>query len=635
MAGYHGPVRVRLILALALVLCLPAAPAAAAEQDFGLRFSANMPGRITFAANGSLTCPLADSRCAEAQAGGALNNNSFLARYVDIDASDATFSSSSANLRIPLGSVVRFAGLYWGGDGGEATAGEPVLLRAPGAEGYSEVRARASWGVPPRHYAAFADVTALVAQAGTGHYTVGNVRGNAGQLDAYAGWALVVAYSDATQPTRNQTVFDGYVPVRFGGGGRQATINVSGFLTPLEGTVRTRVGVVAFEGDRGAYGDTLTFNGRAVSDAQNAANNVFNSSISTNNVAQSTRDPAHPNLLGFDADLFQLDGFLPNGARSTSLVAATTNDNYYLTTVTLATDLYAPALVLTKAVTDINGGQVEPGDLLEYAVTVRNAGTDAATATQVVDEVPVNTDLVAGSAAAVNGRVAAGGRTVTANLGTGATAAAGGRLAVGESASFSFRVRVQRSAPETIEIRNVAVATATGATLGEPISFYSNTIVSVVGAGSFSVGGATDPAEEALAATGAPGGVAAPRLELSLGRHAARVRPGRLVRIPVRVDNTGAGAATSVKACVRIPTGLAVADRGGGTVTKGRICWTRAVLTAGEGLATSFTVQAERRTTAMTVGLGASVTAANATARRASTDLRVLAAPAVASAVVG
>jgi len=628
-------VRDRLILVLALILCLPTATAAAAEQDFGLRFSANMPGRITFAANGSLTCPLTDARCAEAQAGGVLNNNSFLAEYVDVDGSDVTFSSSSANLRIPLGSVVRFAGLYWGGDGGEAVAVEPVLLRVPGAEGYTEVRAGSTWGVPPRHYAAFADVTALVAQAGTGYYTVGNVRGNAGQFDAYAGWALVVAYSDATQPTRNQTVFDGYVPVRFGGGGRQATINVSGFLTPLDGTVKTRVGVVAFEGDRGAYGDTLTFNGRAVSDAQNAANNVLNSSISTNNVAQTTRDPAHPNLLGFDADLFQLDGYLPNGARSTSLVASTTNDNYYLTTVTLATDLYAPALVLSKAVRDVNGGEIQPGDVLEYSVAVRNAGTDAATLTQIVDEVPVNADLVTGSATVVNGRVLASGRTVTANLGTGATAAAGGRLAVGETASFQVRVRVQRSAPATTEIRNIAVATATGATLGEPISFYSNTVVSVVGGGSFSVGGVADPTEEALAAAGAPGGVAAPRLELALGRHVARTRPGRLVRIPVRVENTGAGAATSVKACVRIPAGLVVTDRGGGSVAKGRICWTRAVLGTGERLSTSFTVQAAPRSTAVTLDLTASANAANASARRDATALRILAAPAAASAVVG
>jgi uncharacterized repeat protein (TIGR01451 family) len=404
----------------------------------------------------------------------------------------------------------------------------------------------------------------------------------------------------------------------------------------LEGVVRTRLGVVAFEGDRGAYGDTLTFNGRAVSDLANPANNIFNSSISTNNVPQTTRVPAFPNLLGFDADLFQLDGYLGNGLRSTSLVASTTNDNYYLSTVTLATDLYAPVLSMSKSVTDVNGELVRPGDVLAYTVTVRNTGADAATRTVVIDDIPLNADLVANSQSATNGRVLVAGRRLTAHLGSGHTGTAGGTLAVGESASFSFRVRVQRSAPLTTEIRNVALGSTVGATLGEPIAFTSNTQVSVVGGTSFSVGGATDPSEDQLAQFGTEAGVtAAPRLALTLAERSRRVRPGRIVPFRLRVANTGVGSATSVKACVRIPSGLNVIERGGGTTSGSLLCWTRAVLPAGKELRTRFTVQAQPTARSVRVGVAVAANAANATQRRTSATVAVIGTPARPDAVTG
>lgn len=611
--------RLPLLLLAMLSSLVAAGPAVAAERELALRFSENMPGRITFAANASMTCASADPRCADTQAGlNTLNNNGFAAAYVDVDADPGTFSSSSANLRIPLGSIVKFAGLYWGGDAGEAAGAEPVLLRIPGADGYETVAASEAWSTSPRHYAGFADVTELVSRGGTGYYTVANVRGNAGGTDAYAGWSLVVAYTDATQPVRNQVVYDGYVPVRFGSTtGRTATINVDGFLTPLTGTVKTRVGIVAFEGDKGAYGDGMTLNGRAVSDAVNAANNLFNSGISTNNVEQLTRDPAHRNLLGFDADLYQLDGFLGNGQRSTQVVASTTNDNYYVTAMTMATDLYAPQLAIRKAIADQNGGTVRPGDVLTYTVAVQNTGVDGAAATEVEDAVPAGTDFVAGSIKTVNAKASFANGTVTASVGPG------GRLDPGASASFTFSVRVQRNAVATTEIRNIALGTARGATAGIPLSFTSNTIISVVGGTSISVGGPTDATESDLATpVGADATTAAPKLAIDI-RGRRTTRPGGWASFVVRVDNTGTGNATSTRACVDIPKGLSVVRRGGGNVEDGRLCWTRGVLAAGQTLRTAFTLRAAATAPSATVPVRASTLAANATVTRAKTTLAI------------
>ena len=108
-------------------------------------------------------------------------------------------------------------------------------------------------------------------------YTVANVQSATGE-DRYAGWALVVAYEAAGEPPRNLTVFDGLQSVTQGK--PAVTIPVSGFQTPLSGPVRTKLGFVAYEGDRGLTGDSATLDGKVLSDKVNAANNFFNSAIS-------------------------------------------------------------------------------------------------------------------------------------------------------------------------------------------------------------------------------------------------------------------------------------------------------------------------------------------------------------------
>src|SRR5262249_43132376 len=137
-------------------------------------------------------------------------------------------------------------------------------------------------------YQAFVDVTSLVAAAGSGDYWVGDVQEATGQ-DRYGGWSIVVAYRDTTQPARSLTVFDGLQSVVQGSPG--VTIPLSGFRTPPSGPVRTTLGVLAYEGDRGLTGDSLNLNSTTLSDAANPPNNFFNSSISTNGVNVTTKNP--------------------------------------------------------------------------------------------------------------------------------------------------------------------------------------------------------------------------------------------------------------------------------------------------------------------------------------------------------
>ena len=245
-------------------------------------------------------------------------------------------------------------------------------------------------------YAAFVDVTGQVQRAGSGVYTVANVQSATGE-DRYAGWALVVAYEAAGEPPRNLTVFDGLQSVTQGK--PAVTIPVSGFQTPLSGPVRTKLGFVAYEGDRGLTGDSATLDGKALSDKVNAANNFFNSVISVDGQNFTDKTPDYVNQLGFDAKLIGIDGLLANGATSATIGLKTSSDQYLPQVITFATDLYAPVIRATKTVANLThpDGPTRAGDRLRYTVTFANEGLEAATNFVATDKIPPDTTYVAGS----------------------------------------------------------------------------------------------------------------------------------------------------------------------------------------------------------------------------------------------
>jgi hypothetical protein len=52
---------------------------------------------------------------------------------------------------------------------------------------------------------------------------------------------------------------------------------LTGFLTPVSGAFRTRVGVVAYEGDVTTTGDQIRLNNVNLTNAVNPSSNIFNS----------------------------------------------------------------------------------------------------------------------------------------------------------------------------------------------------------------------------------------------------------------------------------------------------------------------------------------------------------------------
>jgi large repetitive protein len=570
-------------VALAGMLLLGLASPALADRAFTARFSTNANGDIAIVGNTLETCQTSVADCANARAGlgTVLNNNNF--SMVRVNTDSTALDSSSARLSLPAGARVLFAGLYYGSRTNSGTGGKSapdstpaglskVDLKPPGASGFDHLTAAVDMSTDVTGaYAAFVDVTARVQRAGSGVYTVANVQSATGE-DRYAGWALVVAYEAAGEPPRNLSVFDGLQSVTQGK--PAVTIPVSGFQTPLSGPVRTKLGFVAYEGDRGISGDSATLDGKVLSDGLNAGNNFFNSVISNDGRYFTDKTPDYVNQLGFDAKRIGIDGLLANGATSATIGLKTSSDQYLPQVITFATDLYAPVIRATKTVANLThpDGPTRAGDRLRYSVTFANEGLEAATNFVATDKIPPDTTYVAGSlriptapASAATptdvvgddqGEYDAGASTVRFFLGSGAAAGHGGAMAVsgtpGDTAQISFEVRVDDNLTAEHEIKNTAQATFIAPTLGKELTALSS--------------------ETILSATPSPTPAEPADLDLAQSKTVAPAAFGNdAVDDHVTIDNKGPGDATDVVLHDVAPPGAtidsATIDQGSCTVT--------------------------------------------------------------------
>ncbi len=335
LAGNHAlGILLYLLVALATTLGLltvAAGPASAeVRTPFASRFSTNDTGDIAIVGNTLTTCPATAPNCLAARnrtaTGSALNNNAYQVVNIDVDSDPTTFNSTSADFEVPDGGEVLWAGLYWGARSNAGAARAAMQLDTPASGGYQTINGTiiGEFGSPPAYHS-FAEVTDLLQEGGSGTYTGANVQTTLGAVDRYAGWSLVVVYRDPAAPPRNLTVFDGFADVANNAASRVVDIPVAGFQTPPNGPVNARVGIVAYEGDAGSEGAILQFRGGSqttftdLSDAQNPPDNFFNSTISRLGERITAKNPDYNNQLGFDIDVVEADGIIPNGATGATL----------------------------------------------------------------------------------------------------------------------------------------------------------------------------------------------------------------------------------------------------------------------------------------------------------------------------
>ncbi|WP_240802070.1 DUF3344 domain-containing protein [Streptomyces sp. A1136] len=365
----------RILGALGLLSCLvlsaivPAAGAAAAPAGataaafkelpsvpFTQRYQAVQHGGLVRASNSSITCrkeeaPQAEP-CAEVKRGAGGVNSDYDMFYTEVDKDPDTYNSTRAELKIPQGAKVSYARLYWGGNlrVGEQKPPEDsgrVLVAEPGGA-YKEVLADTVVGhradAASDAYQASADVTPLVRKGGTGMWTVAqlNIAMGRSEAGAWGGWTLVAAYEQPQEPLRRVSLWDGFEGLAAGAGRDAArTVGLAGLNAPAGSA--GRVGVVAYDGDRGNLGDSLTVtadSGRrvSVSDAENPFNDVMNSTITEFGQASFVRQPEYMNNLGYDADVFDLSPALSGGARSLDFTFTGESQGQFLGVLFVQTD---------------------------------------------------------------------------------------------------------------------------------------------------------------------------------------------------------------------------------------------------------------------------------------------------------
>ena len=368
-------------------------------SPMSVRYQTNAKGSISIISNTSITC--SGGGCTNAQnelpPNGSGGNHNLTMAYIDTDNDASTYMSSSDSLILPNCSEVLFAGLYWGAriaanttnynnrssvrlkvnNGAYQTLTADQTLDVPTINGQS-------WNHPS--YYCFKNITNILGSAGlNARFTVANLVTSTGN-NRFGGWSIVIVYKNVLQSMRNLTVFDGLANV-----GQNSTLNIpfTGFTTPPTGPVSFELGLIVFDGDRDLLNDYLQFNGVTVSDGIHSATNFFNSCFADNGVLTPFRNPNYNNSLGYESNLISPNNtalnYLGNNATSATLTIGTNQDVIIPRVITSAIDTYEPDLRATVYVQDLNGGQVVPGDILEYTMVGKNIGSDVSDSTYMLD----------------------------------------------------------------------------------------------------------------------------------------------------------------------------------------------------------------------------------------------------------
>ena len=392
---------------------------------------------------------------------------------------------STAVLSLPAGAVVTYARLYWSAEGpkGAISPTAQVTVERPGvfnrgvtADSTATLDVIASG----THYQQTADITDLLQTYGPGALRVGNVAmvspvNQADQL-LYAAWSVVVFYRLQSQPLRALSLLEGFEQVA---GGTTVSASLNGFLLPMT-AYDARLGVIAYEGNAGSFGDRIAVNAMNLTNGVNPTTNFFNGTRSSlgsavsqaGDLPQTSGQPG--SLSGFDMDVVDITTVVKAGDKTIDVALSTTNDSFFVGvlagSVSSQTPDFSDSRIAYKAVCN----EASPLRKLTLTVTAPNTGTDTAIGAFVKIALPSGISYVPGSIWLLNGADAgpktdADGddtaeydpvsRTLKVRIGADANARAGGAIAPMDTPpSFSFQVTVDLAANGSIALSGVVTA---------------------------------------------------------------------------------------------------------------------------------------------------------------------------------
>ncbi|MGK4008075.1 hypothetical protein WMF31_35990 [Sorangium sp. So ce1036] len=393
---------------------------------------------------------------------------------------------STAVLDLPDGARVTHAYLYWAVSRTSGSAQLSATLARSGAGGFeTTVTGILSGEVPAAltHSQVVADVTSLVRARGEGAYQLGGILNAAdlrgeNQAFAFAGWWMVVFYELPSAPARHLALLDDLDSVL---STTMVEWRVSGFAVPPDAG-QAKLGVIGYDGDN-TTGDAILWNGTALSDAQNPANDFFNSTRSYLGAPVSVPGDLPQltgvkySMSGIDLDVVYVPTHLLTPSTREAVIRPVVSgglDTYLLGGIVTSVPTLLPDLsTSSKAVFDLDGGGVKPGDTLEYTIVVTNSGNDEAAEVVLTDPLPAGVTYVPGSLEITTGPAPGSltdegdgdqgeylenTREIRVRLGHGASGAGGGSLGVDETTTVRFRVRIDETTGGLIS--NQAIITA-------------------------------------------------------------------------------------------------------------------------------------------------------------------------------
>ena len=338
---------------------------------------------------------------------GTLRNNDIDMVYVDIDGDPSTFSSSSADFTLERCNRIVYAGLYWGAVLAPSnTNANQIKFKTPGAA-YQNITADVSLD----DVIYYKDVTTIVNASSnkSGSYFVANVVSTQARNMA-AGWSLVIVYEGPNESRKFISTFDGFNHVDRNNDSE--SFYYTGFKTPpAPSPVEGRVGVAALEGDLGITGDRMSFRADSkpgfsvLYDAENDATNFFNSKITIDGAIVANRNLNSTNTLSWDQKILDLtalnagNSILGNDETGVTVRVETSGDEIWTFLNTFAVDIIEPVLKVLTRVEDTSGNEITHaspvplGATVWYDISFENVGTDNATNTYILNNIPSNVTL--------------------------------------------------------------------------------------------------------------------------------------------------------------------------------------------------------------------------------------------------
>lgn len=365
-------------------------------------------------------------------------------------------NSSSAVLDLPPGSTILHAELIWSGSYG-FHEGDPTPPPAPPPANDVTVTLKDPLGVThdvqanpstaqesndpsapifpgEGNYVRTADVTSIVASAGAGTYTAGNIEGTlvpTENLRNAAGWTLAVVYRNPNMYTSNLTIWSACEQAS---DAAKVPAEASGFCAPPSGVITSRLFVSATEGDATRTGDHMLFGpspalfypSNALSGSNNPANNFFASQINTllplapdangklvshqsgqldtrgtfgtSNANAHTGTNIVAGRQGFDITSIDVSSLIATNQNQAFAAGITSGfDDYAITALGLQVQVDAPILKAEKLVNGFKSFNVNLGSVANFSITIQNTGTSPANNVVFHDILPAGLNFVAGS----------------------------------------------------------------------------------------------------------------------------------------------------------------------------------------------------------------------------------------------